>query len=313
MKPLKLGCLIPSRTTGEGCAHQRHVVKGLPAGPATCHAGDDRPRHPRHHDAAHLRSGPHAQAGDQRRRRLVPVGRRTALRRRVFLRLHHGGLPRLGRDHLPAAHDHPRRQLQPRLGPRGYQRHRDRWQQGCHPRDQATHRNDRRPRHLQPGHRRGRHILPDRAHLHRAARRHPRRLHSHPRRHLLLRRHDRHGERQRHDQVRADPPPVENRPRRHPQERRRDLPDHPQVRHHRRRPQRQVQHDERRRHRPAAPVRDLRVLLGLGQHHHEHRGHRPQLLRRRNPHRHLDHRRRQPRVHERRPERHRPLRRHLRR
>jgi len=34
------------------------VVKGLPAGPATCHAGDNCPRHPRHHDAAHLRGGP---------------------------------------------------------------------------------------------------------------------------------------------------------------------------------------------------------------------------------------------------------------
>ena len=34
------------------------MVKGLPAGPATCHAGDNCPRHPRHHDAAHLRGGP---------------------------------------------------------------------------------------------------------------------------------------------------------------------------------------------------------------------------------------------------------------
>ena len=60
-------------------------------------------------------------------------------------------------------------------------------------------------------------------------------------------------------------------------------------------------------------MREVRVLLSLGQHHHEHRGHRPQLLRRRDPHRHLEPRRGQPRLHERRPVRHRPLRRHLRR
>ena len=72
-------------------------------------------------------------------------------------------------------------------------------------------------------------VLPDRADVYRASRRNPRQLHGDPRRHLLLGRHHRDRTGHRHDLLRADAPPVENRPRRDPQERGRDLPDHPAV------------------------------------------------------------------------------------
>ena len=106
-KTAKIGLFHPyTRRPGERCAPQSHVVKGHTASPDACHARNNGSRHSRHHVAAHLRGSPDPQAGDQRRRGLLPVGRRAALRCRVFVRLHHRGLPGLGRDHLAAAHDH---------------------------------------------------------------------------------------------------------------------------------------------------------------------------------------------------------------
>ena len=250
--------------SGEGCARYPHMVEGFQAGPAACHAGHDRPCDARRHDAAHICGGPDAQTRYHTRRNLVPLRCRAALRRRVCLRLHHGGLPRLGRHHHAAPHRDPCGQLEPRLGPRGDQCHGHRRQEGRHPHSQGSDRQRRRPCHLQPRDRCRWLLVPDDSDLHRPARRDPRWLDHHPGRDLHLRREQANLAGNRDNQVRADTSAEEDRPRGHPQGRRRDLPDHADVRHRRGRPQRQVQHDRRRHHRPATGVRHVRVLLGLG-------------------------------------------------